>query len=168
MISRIIKISAADLQKAIQKAYTPKPVVAVVKQVHDFKQWMEPHVPPMHGHLKAHAFKFVKKGVTLMYYKEWACDRQWLPKSGLAILMMDKSMTWMCPRTIPKLVKPNFDSSNLDKLECTMTRISAYLKEGAKYWWEDWIANTRRENVQQQPLTEQEGKTQHIKCLPIM
>ena len=38
----------------------------------------------------------------------------------------------MCRRTTPRLVKPNFDTGNLGKLECTMTRISAYFKKDEK------------------------------------
>ena len=154
-------MNAADLQKATEQAYSPNPEVAVVKVVHDFKKWMEPHVPPMHDHLKAHAFKFVKKeGVMLMFYKEWSTDRQWLPKSGLAILMMDKCTSRIYPNRIPGIVQPNFDATTLEKLECTLAKLSGYLKEGAKEWWKQWIANTREENRQQQSVTEhcQEGK----------
>ena len=63
-------LNLADLQKAITKAYNPPPDVEVV---HDYKKWME---PPIHDHLKAHAFKFVKhQGTTVMFYKEWATDK---------------------------------------------------------------------------------------------
>lgn len=129
--------------------------MAVVKVVHDYKKWMEPHIPPIHDHLKAHAFKFVKKdGRTVMFFKEWATDKSWLPKSGLDILMTDKQVH---PETIPGLVQPNFDLNNIDKLDTTLKKISAYLKEEARAWWEVWISNAREGNGQQQHFPEQEG-----------
>ena len=144
-----------DLQKAIERAYYPPPDVAVVEVVHDYKKWMEPHIPPIHDHLKAQAFKFVKKdGRTVMFYKEWTTDKSWLPRSGLDILMTAKQP---CPDTIPGLVQPSFDPGNLDKLDTMLKKISAYLKKGAKAWWEVWISNAREGDGKQQQLPEQEG-----------
>ena len=148
-------INLADLQKAITKAYNPPPDVAIVKVVHDYKKWMEPHIPPIHDHLKAHAFKFVKhRGTTVMFYKEWATDKSWLPKSGLQILMKDKQPH---PDTFPELVQPSLDSANLDKLETTLRKISAYLRSEAKAWWDEWITNARETDGQQSQLLETEG-----------
>ena len=71
------------LQKAIERAYSLNLEVGVFKLVHNLKKWMEPHVPPMHDHLKEHALKFIKKeGITLMFYKEWSIDGFWLPNAS--------------------------------------------------------------------------------------
>jgi len=142
----------ADLQNATKKSFKPHPDVIVVKAVHDFKKWMEPHVPNIHDHLKAHAFKFIKKnGVTLMYYKDWTTDKYWLPESGLALLTVNEETQLVCPSTTPDLVSPHCD--NLDKLESTLARISAYLlKDGAKEWWRNWIQDVRKEN-EKEPLS---------------
>lgn len=89
-----------------------------------------------------------------MFFKEWATDKSWLPKSGLDILIKDKQVR---PDTIPGLIQPSFDPGNIDKLDATLKKISAYLKEGAKSWWEAWISNAREANGQQQQFPEQEG-----------
>ena len=147
---------SVDLQTATKNSFQPHPDVTVVTTVHDFKQWMEPHVPNIHDHLKAHAFKFVKKnGMTMMFYKEWATDECWLPESGLAILALDKTTNKVVPSSIPSMVIPNCD--NMDKLETTLARISAYLKDGAKEWWRNWIQDVRKENGKQPPATQCEG-----------
>lgn len=95
--------------------------IARVKVVHDYKKWMEPYISPIHDHLKAHAFKFMKhEGRTVMLCKEWATDKNWLPKSGLHILMMDRQQH---PDTIPGLVQPSFDPTNLGKLDVMLKRL---------------------------------------------
>lgn len=104
--------------------------MAIVKVVHDYKKWMEPHIPPIHDHLKAYAFKFVKhEGTTVMFYKEWATHKSWLSKSRFQILMTDRQPH---PSTIPGLIQPSFDPPNLDKLAVMLKKISAYFKGGLR------------------------------------
>lgn len=59
----------------IEKSFSPEPEVVVVSQVHSTKEWMRPHIPSTHDHLKAHQFKLEKnQGEEVkMFYKdlEW-------------------------------------------------------------------------------------------------
>ena len=90
-----------------------------------------------------------------MFYKQWAIDKSWLPKSGLQILIQRDRQSH--PDTIPGLVQPSFDLTNLDKLAVTLKKISAYLKGGAKACWQEWMTNTREGDRQQPQLPGQEG-----------
>ena len=72
----------------IKGSFHPQPEVVELTGVYDVKSWMMPHVPPLHDHLKAHAFKFEKNnGSTRMYYKEWSYDKLWIPESGIDMLL---------------------------------------------------------------------------------
>ena len=141
----------ADLQHAIQKSFTPEPEVVVVSQVHNTKEWMGPHIPSIHDHLKAHLFKFEKsQGEEVkMFYKEWSGDTFWLPQSGIPLLMAHESR--LCPIGTPQLLTPHYDQDSLKKLEVTLDRVAAYLeKGGAKEWWEEWLKRAKEdESVEQ-------------------
>ena len=76
-----------DLLTVLWESLSPHPTAYVVNSVVDAKAWMAEQTMGMHDHLKAHQFKFVmKRGQTLMYYKEWSSDKLWLPDAGLCIL----------------------------------------------------------------------------------
>ena len=79
----------------ISKAVTPHLEVIEITKVHDVKAWMMPYVPPLHDHLKAHQFKFEKdcNGIPKMFYKEWSCDKFWLPQSGINMLIGTRYIT---------------------------------------------------------------------------
>lgn len=91
--SAVIISLIIDLKKVIEKSFTPIPEVVEVENVRDIKEWLLPHTPPLHDHLKAHQFKFEpgRDGVSRMYYKEWSSDPFWLPESGMCLLQESNS-----------------------------------------------------------------------------
>ena len=113
----------------------------VLDSVIDAKGWMKDQTPPLHDHLKAHQFKFVRNNDTghcRMFFKEWSTDNFWLPQTGLSILPSDNGIPVGKPRTI----KPYFDPENLKKIESTLRKVSAYMdKAGAAEWWVSWLAD---------------------------
>jgi len=76
-------------------------------------------------------------------------------ESGFALLSVNKEMHQVYPSSTPGLASPLCD--NLDKLESTLVRISAYLKDGAKEWWRNWIEDIGKQNKKQPFSTEYEG-----------
>lgn len=130
----------------IEKSFSPEPEVVVVSQVHSTKEWMGPHIPSIHDHLKAHQFKFEKsQGEEVkMFYKEWSGDTFWLPQSGIPLLMPHEGR--LCPSGVPQLLTPHYDQESVKKLEVTLEKVAAYLeKSGAKEWWENWIKCAQEE-----------------------
>lgn len=110
-----------ELAEAIQSSFSPEPMVVVLESVTDVKSWMCEQTPPMHDHLKAHQFKFVRTQFgTKMFYKEWSTDDFWLPQSGLAILPSDNPV----PLLQPIVMKPHHDQENIVKLEATLRKVS--------------------------------------------
>ncbi len=139
-----IYIISADLQQAIQKSFSPEPEVVVVSQVHNSKEWMGPHVPSLHDHLKAHLFKFEKSeaGEVRMFFKEWSGDAFWLPQSGIQLLVAHENR--LCPTGPPQLLTPCYDEESMKKLETTLLKVAAYLeKSGAKEWWDSWMKEAK-------------------------
>ena len=117
-----------------------------MSQVHSTKEWMGPHIPSIHDHLKAHQFKFEKnQGEEVkMFYKEWSGDTFWLPQSGIPLLMPHEGR--FCPSGVPQLLTPHYDQESIKKLEVTLEKVAAYLeKSGAKEWWEDWLKHAKED-----------------------
>lgn len=139
-----ITFAILDLLKIIEKSFTPLPEVVEIKDVRDIKEWLLPHTPPLHDHLKAHQFKFQlgRDGVSRMYYKEWSSDPFWLPDSGMCLLQESNSRR--VPADLPSVIQPFYDCVVLDQIECTIAKLGGYLeKSGAAIWWNEWLANAR-------------------------
>lgn len=92
-----------------------------MESVADAKSWMRDQTPPLHDHLKAHQFKFVRSEQgTRMFYKEWSSDEFWLPETGLAILPTDDPI----PADQPLIISPYYDKENIQKLETTLRKVN--------------------------------------------
>lgn len=78
-----------ELKSVIQQSYSPRPETYEIDEVYDVMEWMKPHTPNLHDHLKVHQFKFERNehGHTKMFYKEWSTDPFWLPHSGISLLI---------------------------------------------------------------------------------
>ena len=50
-------------------------------------------------------------------------------------LMSSDDTIQVSPNCIPQL----------EKFESTLRKVSGYLKEGAKEWWKQWVADTRKD-----------------------
>ena len=90
------------LQTAITKAYTPSPMVTIVREVVDIKSWILPHLNDIHGHTTPLCFKFmlVNEKAT-MYYRHWSTD-PWCDK-GVILLKVNLHMdynTMSCTYTL--------------------------------------------------------------------
>lgn len=132
-----------DLVDEIKLSFKEKPEVVIMSQVYDYKQWMCEQIPSMHDHLKAHQFKFQKdaRGTVKMFYKEWSTDDYWLPQSGMYVLA-DTNI----PHGIPDMVEVKYDQEKVQKIESTISKLTAYLeKSGALEWWANFIATMKRD-----------------------
>ena len=111
----------SELTKAIQFSFSPKPKVVVLESVADAKAWMHNQTMPLHDHLKAHQFKFLRtEHGTRMFYKEWSSDSFWLPDMGLDILPTESRH----PLGEPLRISPYYDPDNIQKLEATLRKVS--------------------------------------------
>lgn len=139
-----------ELTSVIQSSFTPEPVVVVLKSVTDTKRWMHEQTPPLHDHLKAHQFKFIRNESEQcrMYYKEWSTDEFWLPQTGLVVLPVEKPV----PTSNPLMIQPYFDPENFKKLETTLRKVSVYLdKASVAGWWKSWLEESRKHMEPLQP-----------------
>lgn len=137
-------VAHLDLKLVIEKSFTPVPLVVEIDRICDIKEWLLPHTPILHDHLKAHQFKFElgEDGITRMYYKEWSTDPFWLPEAGMRILQEVDSHH--IPIGQPDIIQPVYDSTILDQIETTIKRLGGYLeKSGASEWWKKWLADSR-------------------------
>lgn len=131
-----------ELKQVIEKSFSPAPEVVEVSDVRDIKEWLLPHTPILHDHLKAHQFKFElgSDGESRMYYKEWSTDPFWLPESGMCLLQESNSLR--TPSGRPSVIQPIYDGVVLDQIEATIQRLGGYLhKSGAVEWWKEWMAD---------------------------
>ena len=145
------------MASAIQKSFKPHPEVVEITEVHDVKEWMCPHTPPLHDHLKAHQFKFIRnpQGKTKMFYKEWSTDPFWLPQSGISLLV-DSNSSFL-PSGKPQIIQPLFDAADIEKLTSMLQKLSAYLeKSGAAAWWDVWLT-TARQHTGGSPILQRTG-----------
>jgi hypothetical protein len=57
-----ITVTLQRMRQGLIKAgnHTNLNQVIEVSQEMDYKEWMAPHTPPLHDHLKAHQYKFVE------------------------------------------------------------------------------------------------------------
>lgn len=134
----------------IKASFSPEPEILVINSVTDTKQWMAEQTPPLHDHLKAHQFKFIRneKGQCRMFYKEWSTDDLWLPQTGLTLLPSENTI----PTDKPLIMRPFYDADILNKVEATLKKISAYLdKAGAALWWISWLEEARNYVEEQEP-----------------
>jgi len=76
-----------ELLTHIASSSTPQPDARMVKEVWDFKKWMEPHQGKMGGHSKYHIFRFSlnPSQKAVMHYKQYSSSL-WQPSgAGLEI-----------------------------------------------------------------------------------
>lgn len=110
-----------ELRQAIRSSFSPQPTVILLESVTNVKAWMHEQTPPLHDHLKAHQFKFVRTvHGTRMFYKEWSTDDIWLPQTGLAILPTINP----APTRQPLMIRPYYDPESIGKLESTLRKVS--------------------------------------------
>lgn len=135
-----------------------------IKEIYDVKEWMSKVTPPIHDHLKAHQFRFVKVsgGTTRLFYKQWSTDELWLPPQGISIL--EGVAQSGLPTGVPNLVHPSLARDDLQKLTTTITKVAGYLeKSGAKQWWAEWLQQAEQICESSNPLQTCEGK--HYNCV---
>ena len=110
----------AELTRTIQSSFSPEPKVIVLESIADAKAWMCDQTLPLHDHLKAHQFKFIRtEQGTRMFYKEWSSDSFWLPQTGLDILPTECPS----PHGEPQIINPYYDPDNIQKLEATLRKV---------------------------------------------